>query len=65
MKFAVVGGDERSVWLSRLLLAEGHRVCCFALERASPCAGLQHSGCLHSCVYGADCVVLPVPVMYV
>lgn len=61
MKFALVGGDARSALLGRMLLRDGHRVSCFALERAAPGPELTHSGCLHSCIYGADCVILPAP----
>ena len=60
MKFAIVGGDARSALLAESLLRDGHRVCCFALEKAE-IPGVTKAGCLPSCVYGADCVVLPVP----
>lgn len=62
MKFALVGGDERTVRLGRLLCEDGHRVSCFALEKIALPSGLGSVGCLQSCVYGADCVVLPCPV---
>ena len=61
MKFAVVGGDERSAILCDLLCADGHKLRCFALEKAELCPEAVKVGCLQSCVYGADCVVLPVP----
>ena len=60
MKFAVVGGDIRSVLLAESLLKDGHRVWCYALEKAE-LSGNVKAGCLPSCVYGADCIVLPVP----
>lgn len=61
MKFAVVGGDERSAILCDLLAADGHCVRCFALEKAEICEEAVKTGCIQGCVYGADCVVLPVP----
>ena len=61
MKFAVVGGDRRSVLLCSMLARDGHRVQSFALEKAELPGEIPKAGCLQSCVYGADCVVLPVP----
>ena len=61
MKFAVVGGDERSVILCNLFANDGHLVRCFALEKAEPDESVVKTGCIQGCVYGADCVVLPVP----
>ena len=62
MKFALVGGDERAAGLCRLLSEDGHRVSCFALEKLNLPLSVVRAGCLQSCVYGADCVVLPCPV---
>ena len=61
MRYAVVGGDRRAALLAELLLRDGHRVRSFALEKAAMPAEIARDGCLHSCVYGADCVILPVP----
>lgn len=61
MKFALVGGDERSAILGELLCADGHKLRCFALEQAAMDPAVVKVGCLQSCVYGADCVLLPVP----
>ena len=61
MRFAVVGGDRRSVLLAGLLLREGHRVRSFALERAELPAEIPKDSALQACVYGADAVLLPVP----
>lgn len=61
MKFAVVGGDERSARLCRRLSGDGHKVLSFALERAALPAAVTKASCLQGAVYGADCVVLPVP----
>lgn len=61
MKFAVVGGDVRSVFLCELLMRDGHRVCTYALEHAELPSAAPRAGCLQGCVYGVDCVVLPVP----
>lgn len=61
MKFAVIGGDKRSVLLCSLLWRDRHRVHSFALEKAELPAEIPKAGCLQSCVYGADCIVLPTP----
>lgn len=61
MRFAIVGGDRRSALLAELLLGDGHRVRSFALEQAALPAEIPRAACLQECVYGADCVVLPVP----
>lgn len=61
MKFAVIGGDKRSVLLCSLLWRDRHRVHSFALEKAELPAEIPKAGCLQSCVYGADCVILPTP----
>ena len=37
MRFAVVGGDERSAILTELLSRDGHNVRSFALEKARLC----------------------------
>lgn len=56
MRFALIGGDDRSVRLCRLLRADGHDVRPFALEKAIPCAATAAEA-----LEGADCAVLPVP----
>ena len=61
MKFAVIGGDKRSALLCLLLAEDGHRVHSFALEKAELPAEIPKAHCLQGCVYGADCVILPVP----
>lgn len=61
MKFAVVGGDRRSALLCALLSRDGHKVYSFALEKAELPEEVPRAGCLQGCVYGADCVILPVP----
>lgn len=61
MRFAVIGGDRRSVLLCTQLAGDGHRVYTYALEKAELPSEIPRSGCLQGCVYGADCVILPVP----
>ncbi len=61
MKFAVLGGDRRSALLCQMLDRDGHRVQCFALEKAELPGEIPRAGCLQGCVYGADCVILPTP----
>lgn len=62
VKLAILGGDRRAVLLAGLLLRDGQRLQSFALEKAElpeeiPCA--EH---LQAAVYGADAVILPLPV---
>ncbi len=61
MRFAVIGGDRRSALLCTLLLQDGHKVHSFALEQAPLPAEIPKDGCLQTCVYSADCVILPTP----
>lgn len=61
MRFAVIGGDRRTVVLAELLLGDGHKLRSFALERAGLPPEISRSDCLQSCVYGVDCVLLPCP----
>jgi len=57
MKFALLGGDMRSVHLTLLLRADGHTVRHFALERALP----DGEACAFDAVHAADAVILPLP----
>ena len=61
MRFAVIGGDRRAALLAEQLLSDGHRVHSYALEKAELPKEIPKDSCLQACVYGADCVVLPVP----
>lgn len=61
MKFAVIGGDRRSVLLCAQLLADGNRVHSYALEKAELPEEVPKAGCLESAVYGAEAVILPAP----
>ena len=61
MRFAVVGGDKRTEKLAAQLLRDGHRLRSFALEKAALPPEISREICLQSCVYGADCVLLPLP----
>lgn len=61
MKFAVIGGDKRSALLCTLLRRDGHRVSSYALERAELPEEIPKESCIQSAVYGADCVILPLP----
>ena len=47
--------------LSELLLEDGHKLSSYAMEKAETRPEIRKSGCLQSCVYGADCVILPTP----
>ncbi len=61
MRFAILGGDRRMVILCGLLMKDGHNISTFAMEKAELPDEVKKAGCLQSCVYGADCVVLPTP----
>ncbi|MGI5985952.1 MAG: dipicolinate synthase subunit DpsA [Clostridiales bacterium] len=62
MKFAIIGGDMRIVRLAAMLEAEGHEICCYALDEAP--ADLIRSCALSVCAaQDADCVILPLPVL--
>ena len=61
MKFALLGGDERSLLLAVCLSKAGHKVHSFALEKGELPPEVPKAGCIQSCVYGADCVILPLP----
>ena len=61
LRYAIIGGDARAVCLARLLLEEGHRVHSYALEKAVLPGQIFKEDSLQAAVYGADCVVLPVP----
>ena len=62
MKIAVIGGDRRAALLAGLLQREGERLQSFALERAELPEGVERSEHLQGALYGADAVVLPLPV---
>lgn len=62
LTLAVIGGDERQVYLASLALADGHAVRTFALDRANV-EGAVVCPDAAACVEGADAVLLPVPVM--
>lgn len=57
MRFALIGGDDRSVRLCRLLRADGHEVQPYALEKAVPDCAATAAEALE----GAECVILPLP----
>lgn len=61
LQVAVIGGDRRQVSLCALLARQGHRVRCYALEKAALPLKTEQAGCLQSCVYGAEWVLLGVP----
>ena len=61
LQLAVIGGDRRQVSLCELLSRQGHRVRCYALEKAALPLKTEQAGCLQSCVYGAEWVLLGVP----
>lgn len=57
MIFSVFGGDDRSVYLAKLLRRDCHTVRTFALESALPDCEESPEAALS----GTDCIVLPLP----
>ena len=60
---AVAGGDVRQAHLAALLLADGHTVRTFALER-HPAAGCVPFEDPRACFAGVQAVILPMPVQH-
>ncbi len=58
MVFAIIGGDERQIYLARRLKNDGHTVRMCGFERHK-----SHISCLTAgdALFGADCVILPLP----
>ncbi len=58
MVFAIIGGDERLVYLSKRLINDGHTVRMCGFERHK-----SHIACVTAgdALFGADCVILPLP----
>ena len=58
MVFAIIGGDERQIYLGERLRRDGHtvRMCGFTRHKS-------HISCLKvgDALFGADCVILPIP----
>jgi len=63
MKFAVIGGDMRQAKLAELLLADGHDVSVFAIDKFRLEDGVNHTDSAATAVRDAACVVLPLPVV--
>ena len=62
MKFAVIGGDMRSARLAELLATDGHTCSVYALDKMMTDEGVTPCAELSDAVFGADCVILPLPV---
>lgn len=60
LKYAIIGGDRRTVLLAEALARDGKTVHCYAAEKAE-IDGCVQCACLLSCLYGAECVLLPIP----
>jgi len=61
MKFAVIGGDMRQAKLAQLLLADGHDVTVFAIDKLKPDGEVKIADLVSDAADGADCVILPLP----
>lgn len=61
MVFALFGGDRRQASLALQLMADGHEVRAFAMEKAVLPVEIIHTGTTAEAVGGADCVILPLP----
>lgn len=60
MRFTVLGGDLRSVYLVRRLLRDGHSVAAYGLELGS-IPPMCRRATLREALQDTDCVVLPIP----
>lgn len=58
MVFAIIGGDERQIYLSRILKSKGHTVRMCGFEKYK-----KHMTCLSvgDALFGCDCIILPIP----
>lgn len=58
MVFAIIGGDERQIFLAKMLKNDRHTVRMCGFERHE-----SHTPCLSvgDALFGADCVILPIP----
>ena len=58
MVFAIIGGDERFIYLRELLIRDGHTVRMCGFERHK-----SHIACVSAgdALFGANCVILPIP----
>ncbi|MDR0904938.1 MAG: hypothetical protein LBN00_01975, partial [Oscillospiraceae bacterium] len=61
MKFAVFGGDMRQVKLAELLIADGHAVNAFALDKIRLADGIEQPPTAKAAANGAEIIVLPLP----
>lgn len=61
LKFAVVGGDLRSIKLAELLAAEGYNVNIYGFGKACFELGIKESPDIQSAISGADVVIGPLP----
>lgn len=57
MNYLIIGGDDRLLYLAKMLLDDGNTVKCYALDMAKLPEGAQHTEMLDN----ADCVILPLP----
>lgn len=60
MRFAVIGGDMRTVKLAELLKTDGHEVRCFGLKKGESRV-LTDAASLTEALAGAEGVILPLP----
>lgn len=61
--FSIMGGDTRTVRLAELLANDNHSVSVFALERGGADKCVNQCTSLMQAVSGAQCVVLPLPLL--
>lgn len=63
MKFLFIGGDMRIASLASMMYGDGHTIACYALEEAPALNGICCALSLEDAARGADCIVLPLPVL--
>lgn len=61
MKYAVIGGDLRSIKLANLLVSEGNKVNIYGFKEASFELGIKESESLETAIKDSDIVIGPLP----
>ena len=63
LHITLIGGDMRYVRLASLLAADRHTVCAYGMDDMPPPPPVRHTGDPSEALRGADCVVLPIPML--
>lgn len=60
--FAIIGGDMRSYQLSKLLIAEGHRVNLYGFDKLDLDEEIKEVENISIAINGVDIVIMPIPI---